>query len=148
MSSLPSNIQHSICASGKENKTVISWAQYCPHQCPVDTTVQIFTLPQPNIELCPILLNNLLLFTILIPIMEWRRGWWVNCSDPVPVPAKSNLNWDLHYNHCKAPTLPSHPGKYVWATSRLLRKLTFDIEAFFNQTSPASPQLVSQKCRG
>ena len=29
---------------------------------------------------------------------------------------------------------PPHPGKYIWATSRLPRKLKFGMEALFNQT--------------
>ena len=34
--------------------------------------------------------------------------------------------------------LPTHPDKYIWATSRTLRKLKFGMEALFNQTRSTS----------
>ena len=57
---------------------------------------------------------------------------------------QSNLNWTLHYNHCKShppthlATHPPTPGKYIWATSRLPSKLKFGIEALLNQTRSIS----------
>ena len=67
------------------------------------------------------------------------------------IPLKSNLTWDYLYYHCQSHP-PTHPGKYIWATSTLPRKLRFDIEALFNQTRSisqlASPHLVSRKCHG
>ena len=62
-------------------------------------------------------------------------------SSSLPVPVKSNFNWDLHYYHCihdKLLLLLTHPDKYIWATSRLLRKLKFVMEALFNQTMSTS----------
>ena len=35
-------------------------------------------------------------------------------SVPVPVPVKSNLNWDLHYNHSETTQPPSHPPGQVY----------------------------------
>ena len=32
-------------------------------------------------------------------------------SVSVLVPVKSNLNWDLHYNHCETTHPPTHPGQ-------------------------------------
>ena len=53
---------------------------------------------------------------------------------------QSNLNWDLHYNHCKShpPTQPPTPGKYIWASSKLPRKLKFGMEPLLNQTRSTS----------
>ena len=36
------------------------------------------------------------------------------------------------------PLTPPHPGKYIWATSRLLVKLKTGMEALFNQTRSTS----------
>ena len=38
--------------------------------------------------------------------------------------------WHLHHNHCEPPP----PGKYIWTTLRLPRKLIFGTEALIIQT--------------
>ena len=50
------------------------------------------------------------------------------------VPVKSNLNWDLHYNHSET----THPGKYNSATYRLPRKVKVGVEALYYQTKSTS----------
>ena len=51
------------------------------------------------------------------------------------------------HRHTNTPT-PTHPGKYIWATSRLRRKLKLGMESLHSQTCSisylASNQLVSK----
>ena len=90
-------------------------------------------------------------------LIKTSRGWAVSSSDMECtvriaklssswlVPVNSNFNLDLHYYHCIHDKLllllthsPSHPDKYIWATSRLSRMLKFGMEALFNQTRSTS----------
>ena len=66
-----------------------------------------------------------------ISIAKLRSSWQVQYQS----------NWELRLvliSVWHPPTPPTHPGKYIWATSRLPRKLKFGMEALFNQTRSTS----------
>ena len=71
--------------------------------------------------------------------------------------AKLSSSWQVQYQSNWELRLvlisvwhPPHPGKYIWATSRLPRKLKFGMEALFNQTrsmsQPASYPQATTSC--
>ena len=83
--------------------------------------------------------NNTLLYSLGLGLVNIFLGpglvFW-QAQFQLVVPVESNLNWDLHYNHFETthpPTQPT-PGKYIWSTYRLTKKLKFCKEALINQT--------------
>ena len=80
--------------------------------------------------------------------IEEKDGRTVDCKLaqklPSSVPVQCQSSWtETSYIITVSPTHPAtHPGKYIWATSRLPRKLKFGMEALFNQTRSTS-QLAS-----
>ena len=71
--------------------------------------------------------NSVIILPNSVPVYQFKLSaiWTAIC---ILITVRPNPT----HRHTNTPT-PTHPGKYIWATSRLRRKLKFGMESLLNQ---------------